>query len=234
MSIVPQEFLSILGPNGGGKTTLLKLITGLLKPSTGDISLFGKSPASQAYRIGYLPQHTDISPNFPISILDVVLMGSLGAHHKKIARKKQLEQAGSVLEKVGITENPKRRIGELSGGERQRVLIARALLGNPELLLLDEPTSSVDVAGKNDLYQLLKQLNESIAIIMVSHDISAVPKVVKSVACLNRKLVWHPASEVTEEMMHMMYGYCGEECPVELVAHGQPHRILSSHSETVE
>ena len=232
LKIKEKDFLMLLGPNGGGKTTLLKVITGLINPDSGTVRLFNSSVKKSLNRVGYLPQQTDINHKFPISVLDVVLMGTLTAVKEKGESKKQVkEQSIHALERVGCKEISSKRIGEISGGERQRVLLARALVSKPELLLLDEPTSNIDTAGREKLFRLFAELNKEITIVLVSHDISVISMGVKSVACINGSLHYHPAPQITEEMLKMAYG-CGPtgDCTVELVAHGVPHRVLTSHA----
>lgn len=222
-----KEFLAMIGPNGGGKTTLLKLILGLLKANRGEIRVLGQNPRQAAHRIGYVPQDAHINKNFPISVLDVVLMGRLRSgiywsHHKRDDR----ITAQAALEKVEMTPFKNRHIDELSGGQRQRVFIARALVTEPEILILDEPTASVDAKGQAEIYKILKNLNEKATILVVSHDLLALSSYIKSVACVNRHVHFHGAPEVTEEMLEMAY-----QCPVELIAHGLPHRVLRTHDE---
>ncbi|MGK5095432.1 metal ABC transporter ATP-binding protein [Deltaproteobacteria bacterium TL4] len=224
------DFLVILGPNGGGKTTLLKLILGLLKPITGTIELFGKKSAKEVQRIGYVPQQTSINTEFPVSVLDVVLMGAEKTGNFRWEHYSQRKEAAlKALDRVGMTDLSSNRIGKLSGGQRQRVIIARALMSQPELLMLDEPTASIDNVGKGEFYELLQQLNQSMTIISISHDMSIIPAIAKSIACINRTLHFHPAPELTPEMLKMIYGYDEDACPIELVAHGMPHRTLHPH-----
>ncbi len=227
LDIHQGEFLALIGPNGGGKTTLLKLMLGLLEAQRGTIRVFGQSPREAAHRIGYVPQYIHVSQDFPISVLDVVLMGRLRtgkgwARH----RPKDHLAAQQALKMLGVWEYRHRRIGNLSGGQRQRVFIARALVTEPEILFLDEPTSSVDTQGQSELYHLLKELNEQVTILIVSHDLMVLSSYAKSVACVNRHLLYHAAAEVTAEMLDMAY-----HCPVDLVAHGLPHRVLGDHEK---
>ncbi len=222
-----KEFLAMIGPNGGGKTTLLKLMMGLFEADRGEIRVFGRPPKQVAHRIGYVPQDIHINKNFPISVLEVVLMGRLRSginwsHHKKDDR----IAAKLSLEKMEMEQFKYRHIDELSGGQRQRVFIARALVTNPEILILDEPTAGVDTKGQTEIYTILKDLNEKVTILVVSHDILALSSYIKSVACVNRRVHFHEAAEVTEEMLEMAY-----QCPVELIAHGLPHRVLRTHSK---
>ena len=226
------NFLALIGPNGGGKTTLLKIMLGLLKPqwapdgTTGAVRIFGEPPDRVSHRIGYVPQNIQINTSFPISVEDVVLMGTLGPGGAGWSRytKESRQKAEQALEKMDMWEKRKSRIGELSGGQRQRVFVARAMASDPELLFLDEPTASVDPQGQSDLYDLLKELNKEATVIVVSHDMNIISSHVKSVACVNRTLFYHDAAEITGEMLDMNY-----LCPVELVAHGLPHRVLKQH-----
>ena len=225
LTIKQGEFIAVIGPNGGGKTTLIKLILGILKPQRGEITVLGQPPKAAARRMGYVPQNTNISKVFPISVMDVALMGRLGkagrAWRYSEADRRRAEEA---LDRVGMLEHKKSPVLNLSGGQRQRVFIARALASDPEILFMDEPTDSVDQEWQAQIYNLLKELNKSITIVVVSHDISILSSYVKSVACVNRTVYYHDAAEITEEMLGKMY-----QCPVELVAHGVPHRVLQSH-----
>jgi len=219
-------FTAMIGPNGGGKTTLMKLMLGLLKPGKGSIKIFGQSPRQAAKRLGYVPQEIGINKDFPISVMDVVLMGRLKtlkgwSRHSR----KDRDAVQKVLEHMDMWEYRNRRIGELSGGQRQRIFIARALVTEPEILFLDEPTASVDAAHQSDFFNLLKEINKKITIIIVNHDLMVISRYVKSVACVNRTLHYHDGAQVTDEMMQMY------QCPVELVAHGIPHRVLGTHQD---
>ncbi len=223
---VPKgEFLGIIGPNGGGKTTLLKAILGLVKPDSGSIEIFGSSIARNQHLVGYVPQYSLFDLDYPISVMDVVLTGRLG-------RKRMLkgfdgedkEIAENALDLVGLSSFRNRLAGELSGGEKQRVLIARALAKKPKILLLDEPTASVDATSGKNFYSILQGLNPEMTIILVSHDIGAVSQNVKKIACLSRTLVFHDSKELTNEMIEAAY-----HCPVDLIAHGVAHRVLNKH-----
>ena len=229
--IRPGDFVAMIGPNGGGKTTLLKLILGLLKPDTGVIRVAGQSSRKASSCIGYVPQDVHVNSSFPITALDVVLMGKLEPH-KRWARKSvsNRREAMAALERLEMAEYADKKIGELSGGQRQRVFIARSLVTEPELLLLDEPTASIDTKGQADFYTLIKELNKSITIVVVSHDLLVISRYVKSVACVNKRLHYHDQAEITGEMLETMYPCKAEEvCPVELIAHGLPHRVLKDH-----
>ena len=231
LKIQSGDFMAMIGPNGGGKTTLLKLMLGLLKADSGSIRIFGKPPKEVSYRIGYVPQDIHINQNFPISSSDVVLMGKLnpGRGWSRHAKEDRME-ALQALERVGIGKYSNHRIGELSIGQKQRVFIARALVTDPDILFLDEPTASIDTKGQNEFYAILKDLNKKITIIVVSHDLMVISRYVKSVACVNQNLHYHGHAELTGEMIEMMYDCKIEEtCPVELIAHGLPHRVLHEH-----
>ncbi|MBT8369588.1 MAG: ABC transporter ATP-binding protein [Deltaproteobacteria bacterium] len=229
----PGDFIAMIGPNGGGKTTLLKLMLGLLNADSGNIRIFGKRPKEVSHRIGYVPQDVHINKNFPISALDVVLMGKLkpGQGWSRHSQQDRLA-ALQALEQVEMERLRDQRVGELSGGQKQRVFVARALVTEPELLFLDEPTASIDTKGQNEFYSLLKELNKKITIIVVSHDLMVISGYIKSVICVNQRLHYHGHAEVTGEMIEMMYNCTAEEtCPVELIAHGLPHRVLHSHKD---
>lgn len=219
-------FTALIGPNGGGKTTLLKLMLGLLKPDQGTVRVLGKTPREISRKLGYVPQEIGINRDFPISVLDVVLMGRIRSAQgwsRHSAQDKAAAQA--VLERLDMWELRKRRIGELSGGQRQRVFIARALVSDPEILFLDEPTANVDSSHQNDFYRLLRELNTRMSIIIVNHDLMVISSQVKSVACVNRTVHYHNGAEITDDMIRMY------DCPVELVAHGIPHRVLRTHQD---
>lgn len=221
----PLDFVSVIGPNGGGKTTFLKVLLGLLTPHEGTVRVLGKDPARSRQEIGYVPQQVTIDKQFPISVWDVTLMGRLGKRSwpKKYSAEDR-ELAADALHKVKLYDLRERQIGKLSGGQQQRVLIARALVTQPKLLLLDEPTASVDSEIKQDIYDLLVKLNDTLTIVMVSHDIGVVSSYTKTIACLNRTLVYHDEKDITAEMLATAY-----QCPVDLIAHGVPHRVLAAH-----
>ncbi len=186
LEVNEKDFMAIVGPNGGGKSTLLKIILGLLNPDSGSIEVFGQSPGKVGRKIGYVPQYGVHDFLFPIKVLDVVLMSYLTAGSiLPFYQKKEKEAALEQLKALGIDHLANRRISELSGGQRQRVLIARALLSNPRLLILDEPTANIDSAVEGDVYRMLQVLNKDITIILVSHDINFVGTFVNKVTCLN-------------------------------------------------
>jgi zinc transport system ATP-binding protein len=207
LKIREREFVSIIGPNGGGKSTLLKLMLGLLRPQRGSVRVFGESPEKARPRIGYLPQHAHHDPRFPTTCSEVVLMGRLGKRFSLGPfRKNDKQKALEALSSVGLGELAGRSYSDISGGQRQRVLIARALAAEPELLLLDEPTAHIDVAAVNEFYELMERLNEKLTIAIVSHDIGFVSNRIKSVVCVNREVVIHPTSELTGDTLQKIYG----------------------------
>lgn len=227
LSLKKGEFLGIIGPNGGGKTTLLKLMLGILKPDRGKIRILGREVDQATHRVGYVPQSTDFSRHFPISVMDVALMGRLA--RSRIGRRYSEEDRGAIrriLEGVGMWHLRDRPIGQLSGGQRQRVFIARALATEPELLFLDEPAAGVDAEFQTDLFDFLKALNETVTIVVITHDIGVVSSHMKSIACVNKRIVFHEGGQITQEMLDMAY-----QCPVDLIAHGLPHRVLHTHGE---
>jgi zinc transport system ATP-binding protein len=226
LAIEQDDFLGIIGPNGGGKTTLLKIILGLISPSRGKVSVLGKPPEKSRSKIGYVPQHNLFDRDFPISVGDVVLMGRYGK--SGLFRRYSSEDRRATqdaLQTVGMLDYKDRQMGKLSGGELQRIFIARALVAEPKLLLLDEPTASVDPAMQTEFYELLEKLKKQMAIVLVSHDISAVSIYVDKLACLNRQLHYHGSKEITPEILEATY-----KCPVQMIAHGLvPHRVLKEH-----
>jgi len=231
LTVNQGDYIAMIGPNGGGKTTLLKLMLGLLNADSGDVRIFNKPPQAVSHRIGYVPQDVHINKNFPISALDVVLMGKLKPGRGRSRHSQQDRRAAiDALDQVEMKKFRHQRIGELSGGQKQRVFVARALVSDPGLLFLDEPTASIDTKGQNEFYALLKELNKTITILIVSHDLMVISGSIKSVICVNRKLHYHGHAELTNEMIEMMYDCTVDEtCPVELIAHGLPHRVLHKH-----
>jgi zinc transport system ATP-binding protein len=228
---VPEgDFLGIIGPNGGGKSTLLKSILGLLTPSKGSISIFGRSPAEASRLIGYVPQFSRFDRHFPASVLDVALMGRLpsrlSAFFSYSNRDRQFVE--EVLDQLAISDLKNRQIGQLSGGQMQRVLIARALAAEPKLLLLDEPTASVDSRSKEQIYGLLKELNRKLTVVIVTHDVGVISSHIRTIACLNQRLHYHGETELTDQLVERVFG-----CPVEIIAHGVPHRVLKHHGEDI-
>ncbi len=232
LDIQRGDFIAMIGPNGGGKTTLLKIMLGLITPDGGAVRVKGETASKASSYIGYVPQNVDINRNFPISVMEVVLMGKLDPKRRWARRSAaNRREAMAALERLGMASAANKKIGDLSGGQRKRVFIARALVTDPQLLLLDEPTAGIDTKGQAEFYRLLKDLNSEITIVVVSHDLLVVSRYVKSVACMNKRLHYHDHAEITGEMLETMYCSVEEVCPVELVAHGVPHRVLHHHGD---
>lgn len=214
------DYIGVIGPNGGGKTTLIKALLGILRPIDGTVEFVDKS-----LRIGYLPQSKTLDKGFPVSVLDVVLSGLMGVkgvwgRYRAADRKR----ARMLMAQCGVEHLTDRRVGELSGGQLQRVLLCRALMSGPGLLILDEPTTYIDNKFEGELYALLHELNQSIAIIMVSHDLGTICSHVKSIACVNRVFHYHDSNIITAEHLKLY------DCPIQLVGHGQvPHTVLDRH-----
>lgn len=225
LTVRSDDFLGLIGPNGGGKTTLLKLLLGLIAPSRGEVIVLGENPKKGRKHIGYVPQHSLFDRDFPINVMEVVLTGRLG-HTGPFRRYSRADREAAIeaLRAVDMLDFKKRQIGMLSGGQQQRVFVARALVSDPKLLLLDEPMSSVDTPMQEDFFELLDQLKQRMPILLVSHDISAVSVHVNKIACLNRRLYYHGSRELTPEDLEAAY-----HCPIQMIAHGVPHRVLKEH-----
>jgi len=207
LTIEEGEFVTIVGPNGGGKTTLLRLMLGLIHPTSGTIAIYGVQPEEARPRIGYMPQHPDVDLRFPARVVDVVLTGRLGGQRPLGAyRHDDREAAREALREVDLLELGRRPFAELSGGQRQRTLIARALVSQPDLLLLDEPTANLDVMMENELHELLRALNERMTIALVSHDLGFVSNLTDRVVCVKQRVATHPACEITNDIIREMYG----------------------------
>jgi len=228
LSVVESDFLAVIGPNGGGKSTLIKTILGIIKPQCGIIKIFGQKPEKYSYPIGYVPQFSSFSNNFPIKVIDVILSGRLVGRMNLFHRytERDYKIAEDLMGKLNVSHLKHRQIDQLSGGQLQKVLIARALATEPELLLLDEPTANIDTDSKTQIYEFLKDINSLMTIILVTHDTAAISSYIKSVACLNKKLYYHGEPELENDVIQETFG-----CPVDLIAHGVPHRVLKSHGE---
>lgn len=218
-SVKKGEYLAVLGPNGGGKTTMLKLMLGLLEPSQGSILMANQAPQDAVSRIGYVPQFTQARPDFPISVMDAVLMGMVGAkkslfgfHWRK--NSESMDRASTILGQVGLQGFEKKSFANLSGGQRQRVIVARALISNPEILLLDEPTASIDPRSAFCFYEFLASLQEQHTIVVVSHDLSITSTQCSAIAFVNRQVLLHRGSTLTTDMLHMLYGQHENCCPM--------------------
>ena len=225
LSVKELDFIGLIGPNGGGKSTLLKVLLGLLPITRGKVRILGRSIKQGRRYIGYVPQGVEFDRNFPISVWDVVKMGRLGKRRLFQPYNAQDNHiVANALRSVDMFHLRDRSIGELSGGQRQRVYIARALATEPKILLLDEPTASVDPQMRSNIYELLKELNQSMTILMISHDMGAISSYVKTIGCLNRQLFYHNDKELKPEMLQAAY-----QCPIDLIAHGVPHRVFPPH-----
>jgi len=227
LAIYPDDFYAIIGPNGGGKTTLLRVILGLLAPAAGEVRILGSTEAAMRKNLGYVPQFRTFDFEYPITVREMVLSGRLG-HIPRRPRRYDAEdyaRAEEALETMRIADLADRQIRDLSGGEQQRAIIARALVGDPKVLLLDEPTVYVDAPTEAQFYGILDRLRDRMAIVLVTHDIGVLPDHVTRVACLNRHLYTHDTNEITPDMLEAAY-----HCPVDLIAHGVPHRVFPEHS----
>ncbi len=199
-TIKSSDFLTIIGPNGGGKSTLLKLILGINEIKDGSIKIFDKNHLEQIHNVGYVPQNTNINLNFPITVIEVVMMGQNSLKKRLFGYKKEEKQrAIEVLKKVNMQDFINNKISNLSGGQRQRVLIARALFSHPKILLLDEPTSNIDISGCEQIYSTLQELNREIPIIVVSHDISVILKYASRAFYVNKKMTQHDLTTMKDE-----------------------------------
>jgi zinc transport system ATP-binding protein len=207
LAVEEGGFVSVIGPNGGGKTTLLRLILGLLKPRSGRIRVFGEHPKNARTRIGYVAQYSSFDELFPVTALEVVLMGRMGNSLTGSYNRRDRQKALDSLAEVGLAKAGSIAFSELSGGQRQRVLIARALVTEPRLLLLDEPTSNIDVAVERKFVNVLEELHRKMTIIMVTHDVGFASHLVRNVICVNKTLAVHPTSGLTTEVINDMYGH---------------------------
>jgi zinc transport system ATP-binding protein len=226
LTIQSGDFVGVIGPNGGGKTTLLRLMLGVLEPARGSVELLGGAPRKTRMQVGYVPQETSSNILFPISVFDVVLMGKMGKRGLFHSfTKEDREQAGETLSELNIYPLKNKNIGDLSGGQRQKVLLARALVGKPRILFLDEPTASIDTQGQDEIYEHMRVLNDGgTTVLLVTHNVGAVSSYIKSIACVSREVFFHPDGVLDEATITKAYG-----CPVDIVAHGLPHRVYHEH-----
>lgn len=228
LNVYERDFLGVIGPNGGGKTTLVKCILGLHQPNEGEIRFYKNGQEVHDINMGYLPQYNNIDRKFPISVYEVVLSGL--SKQKSIFRKyssNQHDAVRQIISRMGLEGLEDRAIGALSGGQLQRTLLGRALVSNPEVVILDEPDTYIDKRFETKLYSLLEEINKERAIILVSHDIGTVLKNVKTIACVNETVHYHPHTEVPTEWLEEHFG-----CPIEMLGHGTfPHRVLKCHCE---
>ena len=224
LEIAERDFLGVIGPNGGGKTSLVKAILGTV-PYTGEVCYAPELFRGRERLIGYMPQISDFDRAFPISLLEVVLSGLQG-HRGFRSRyaKSDREKALQLLENAGIAREAHHPVGEVSGGQLQRALLCRALIADPRLLILDEPTNFVDNKFEKALYDMLRELNDRMAIVVVSHDIGTITSVVKEIVCVNRHVHRHRSNILTEEQLR------NYDCPIQIVTHGTvPHTVLEHH-----
>jgi len=220
LTVPPLDLVGIVGPNGGGKSTLLKLMMGLLQPDSGEVQVFGSRPHDVASCMGYVPQGFRYDRSMPITALEVVMMGRLGngspfgpwSHRARV-------RAREALERVGVRALARRPFAEASVGQQQRVLIARALATEPEILMLDEPTASLDIAAEREIYSILRELNERMTIVLVTHDLGFVSNVVQTVLCVNQRVKRHPTTEMGEITGELLEGLYGSD--LRLVRHDQ-------------
>jgi zinc transport system ATP-binding protein len=223
LEVSEGEFLGIVGPNAGGKSTLLKLILGLLQPQSGELRVLNRSPRAASRLLGYVPQHASFPRDFPVTVEQAVQLGRLGVDRDGVARRAfwpqwlsgaDREAVHGALAEVEATEIAKRQIGSLSGGQLQRVLLARALVGEPRILLLDEPTANIDQRVEGEIFDLLKALNARMTILVVSHDIAFISRYVSRVACVNGTLVCHRTDAIDGAIIQDLYGE-----PMRMIAH---------------
>ena len=225
LDIFEDDFLGVIGPNGGGKTTLIKAILGAV-PHSGKIEIDSSLKHSNHFKIGYMPQVSQFDMRFPISIEEVVLSG-LQTERGFFGRysSKDKAKARQLLDRMGIADLAKRPIGEVSGGQMQRALLCRAIISEPKLLILDEPTNFVDNRFEHEFYAMVQQLSEQMAIVIVSHDLGTITSVVKSIICVNRHVHRHDSNILTEEQLR------NYDCPIQIVSHGHvPHTVLEHHT----
>jgi zinc transport system ATP-binding protein len=216
LKVEEKDFLAIIGPNGGGKSTLLKLILGINPLQQGSIRVLGKTPSKSLSSIGYVPQNTNVNTDFPIKVIEVGLMGHVGGKRPLFGYgKEETACAMGALSQVGMEAFAQSKIGALSGGQRQRVMIARALCAHPKILILDEPTSSIDITGQREIYELLRVLNQSITVIVVSHDISVILEYANKAAHINKQLSFHDISDKSHTFH--IHGNQGHFCEIELL-----------------
>jgi len=211
LQIAAGEFFGLIGPNGAGKTSLLRLILGLGRPDSGSITVLGEDPIKARNRIGYVPQHPTFRRDFPITVTEVIRLGQLGSHWSAQVLADKLLAVTAALELETLAN---RQIGTLSGGQLQRVLIARALACEPELLILDEPTANIDLRVEQNIFSLLRQYNERMTIIVVSHDVGFISGFVHRAGCLNRTLVCHRTEDISGKTIEQLYG-----SPVRMINH---------------
>ena len=223
LTIEENDFMAIIGPNGGGKSTLLKIILGILKPDSGEVLIFGKKPEDARQLMGYLPQKVSFDHDFPIDVYHTVLSGRYRGLFKGHTKEDEIAVI-KALKDMNMFDLKDRQISRLSGGQMQRVFIARAIVREPKILLMDEPMASIDPEMQNSFYSLLSRLKNKMTIILVSHDVGTVSTQVDKIACLNSTLYFHGPVEDAAEGLEELY-----KCPIEMITHGFPHRVLKDH-----
>lgn len=229
LQIHSDDFIGVIGPNGGGKTTLVRLVLGLVKPYKGSIEYTIPHDTGNS-KIGYLPQVHEFDKQFPIVVQDVILSGL--PHKRKLISKhsgEEVEKAQYWMERLGIISLRKKTIGNLSGGEMQRAFLCRSLISDPDLLILDEPDTYVDNMFEKELYEELRELNKKMAILLVSHDVGTITSYIKSIACVNKQLHYHPSNIISDKQL------AAYNCPVQIITHGEiPHTVLAQHDHNHE
>lgn len=224
LDINDNDYIGMIGPNGGGKSTIIKIIMGLIKPWSGEIEI-GTNQNGDAVKIGYLPQYHLFDKSFPITVQEVILSGLIGNRTSLFRFNKfQKSEAETLIKTLGLKKLQHQSIGDLSGGQMQRVFLGRAMISNPDVLILDEPVTFVDNRFENEMYELLQQINKQTAILLVSHDVGQIVSFVKTIACVNHYLHYHPSNKISEDIL------ASYDCPIELITHGKvPHRVLHNH-----
>ena len=224
LDIRPDDFIGVIGPNGGGKTTLVNAILGNI-PCTGSITLSPELYRDGQRLIGYMPQVSTFDREFPITVVEVVLSGLQSSHgFTRRYTREEMRRAERLLESAGVGDTAHKPIGEVSGGQMQRAMLCRAIISEPRLLILDEPTTYVDNRFEKELYALLQELSSRMAIVMVSHDLGTITSVVRSIVCVNRHVHRHDSNIITEEQL------LNYDCPLQIISHGDvPHTVLHRH-----
>ena len=229
LCLYEKDFLGIIGPNGGGKTTLIKTILGLVKPQSGQLTFYKDGQPVPRIGMGYLPQYNRIDKKFPISVYEVILSGLNSEKHIwQRFKPEHHERVRQMVEQMGLGGLEHHPAGALSGGQLQRALLGRAIISQPDIVILDEPNTYIDKRFESQLYSLLETINRHSAVVLVSHDIGAVLQNVRTIACVNETLDYHPDTEVPPDWLERHFN-----CPIDLIGHGQlPHRVLKTHSHS--